>query len=114
MLNNQNILQNLALVEELDEQAAETISGGYEVFTVKNKTQYNITYVLDGKQFLHKPNESWTWTAYSGGTIKFDEDSRSGYQQDKSYNLANGRTYEFQNNNTTPGNPYDIELYKVA
>lgn len=84
------------------------------MFTVKNKTQYDITHVLDGKSFKQKPNESLIFTAYSGGIIKFDSDGRKDYVQNKSYNLSNGRTYEFQNNNSTPGNPYDIELYKVA
>lgn len=114
MLDNQNILQNLALVEELDEQAAETISGGYEVFTLKNDTRYNITYIVDGKKWLHKPGESWIWTAYSGGKITFDTDGRNDYVQNKSYNLANGGKYEFQDNKKTVGNPYDIELYSVA
>jgi hypothetical protein len=114
MSNNQSVLQNLALVEELDEQAAETISGGYEVFTVKNKTQYNITLVLDGKTFLQKPNQEFIYTAYRGGKITFDTDGRNGYQQDKSYNLANGGKYEFQDNKWTRGNPYDIDLYSVA
>jgi hypothetical protein len=114
MLNNQSVLQNLALIEELDEQAAETISGGYEVFTVKNKTQYDITLVLDGKKFLQKPNQEFTYTAYKGGKITFDADGRNGYEQDKSYNLANGGKYEFQDNRSTPGNPYDLNLYSVA
>ncbi|BAZ40316.1 hypothetical protein NIES4101_62770 [Calothrix sp. NIES-4101] len=113
MLNNQSVLE-LGLVEEIDEQAAETISGGYEVFTIKNKTNYDITYILDGKSFLHKPNEEWIWTAYSGGKITFDTDGRNAYKQDQSYNLSNGRTYEFQNNNYTPGNPWDLDLYTVA
>ncbi len=114
MLNNETILKNFALVEELDEQASETISGGYEVFTLVNKTRYNITYILDGKKFLHKPNESWIWTAYKGGKITFDTDGRAGYKESKTYNLSDGRKYEFQDNLSTPGNPYDIELYKVA
>ncbi|OKH53576.1 hypothetical protein NIES2101_10665 [Calothrix sp. HK-06] len=113
MLNNQSILE-LGLVKEIDEQAAETISGGYEVFTIKNKTNYNVTHVLDGKSFLIKPNQAYIYTAYSGGIIKFDTDGRDAYKQNKSYNLSNGRIYEFQNNNYTPGNPWDIDLYSVA
>ncbi|MBD2385192.1 hypothetical protein [Cylindrospermum sp. FACHB-282] len=114
LLNNQSILQNFALVEEIDEQAAEIISGGYEVFTIRNKTQYNITHVLDGKEFLMKPNEEWIYTAYQGGTIKFDVDGRDDYNQSKSYNLSDGKIYEFQDNKYTAGNPYDIELYSVG
>ncbi|PHM05957.1 hypothetical protein [Nostoc sp. 'Peltigera malacea cyanobiont' DB3992] len=115
MSNNQNILQGLGLVEELDEQAGETITGGAEVFTVRNKTAYYIPYSVDGTQTkFPNPGDSAIWTAYSGGIIKFDKDSRAGYEDYKTYNLADGKVYEFQNNNSTPGNPYDIELYSVA
>ncbi|MDF5739367.1 MAG: hypothetical protein V7L04_03970 [Nostoc sp.] len=117
MSNNQDILQGFGLVEELDEQAGETITGGYEVFTVTNTTKYNVSYSVDGtktKPQFAKPGGSAVWTAYSGGIIKFDTDGRAGYVQDKSYNLANGGKYEFQYNNNTPGNPYDIDLYKVG
>ncbi|MEH2283944.1 MAG: hypothetical protein V7K90_21905 [Nostoc sp.] len=114
MSNNQSILQDFGLVEELDEEAGETITGGAEVFTIKNKTPYDITYILDGKSWLHRPNETWIWTAYSGGIIKFDKDSRNNYVDNQSYNLADGRIYEFQDKTSTPGNPFDIELYSVA
>lgn len=114
MSNNQSLLQKFDLVEELNEQDAETISGGYEVFTITNKTNYDITYTLDGKEWLHKPNESWTWTAYKGGNIKFDTDGRNDYNQSQSHNLSNGGVYEFQNNNYTAGNPYDLDLYRVG
>lgn len=114
LLNNQSILQNFGLVEELDEQAAEIISGGYEVFTIRNKTQYNITHVLDGTAFLIKPNETWRYTAYQGGIIQLDTDGRDAYKEFKSYNLSDGEIYEFQDNNYTAGNPYDIDLYRVG
>ncbi|MEH2228170.1 MAG: hypothetical protein V7K71_00790 [Nostoc sp.] len=45
----QAVLESFGLIEEIDEQAAETISGGYKVFEVKNKTVYNIPYTVDGK-----------------------------------------------------------------
>ncbi|MEH2377243.1 hypothetical protein [Nostoc sp.] len=117
MSNNQDIFQGLGLVEELDEQAGETITGGYEVFTITNRTGYNVSYLIDGTKTpaqYAKPNGSAVWTAYSGGIVKFDADGRAGYVQNKSYNLSNGSKYEFQYNYSTPGNPYDIELYKVA
>ncbi|BAY22422.1 hypothetical protein NIES2100_21850 [Calothrix sp. NIES-2100] len=114
MLNNQSILQNFALVEELDEQAAEIIAGGYEVFTIRNQTNYNITHTVDGTQFLIQPGEEWTYTAYSGGIIEFDTDGREGYNFTKSYNLDDGGIYEFQNNDYTVGNPYDLDLYSVG
>ncbi|MBN3898647.1 MAG: hypothetical protein V7L14_26690 [Nostoc sp.] len=117
MSNNQSILQDFGLVEELDEQAGETITGGYEVFTITNRTGYNIPYSIDGTQTrseFAKPGGSAVWTAYSGGIIKFDTDGRAGYVQTQSYNLSNGAKYEFQYNTKTPGNPYDINLYKVG
>ncbi|NEO45012.1 MAG: hypothetical protein F6K55_13120 [Moorea sp. SIO4A3] len=105
---------NQDLFIDLNDQDAETISGGYEVFTIGNKTPYNINYTVDGTLWTHKPNETWTWTSYSGGTIKFDEDVRSNYINYKEYDLANGGVYEFQYNNYTPGNPYDIDIYDIA
>lgn len=114
MSNNQNILEGLGLVEDLDEQAGETITGGYEVFTVKNQTKYNIPYSVDGTRTRYpRPGSSTVWTAYRGGIIEFDTDGRSGYTQFKKYNLANGGVYAFEYNNYTKGNPYDIDLYRV-
>jgi hypothetical protein len=115
MLVNQNLWSEFGAVEELSEQAAETISGGQqEVFTISNKTGYNITHVLDGQAFDIKPNQSWSYVAYRGGIINFDADGRSGYNQNKTYNLGNGHVYEYQDNKSTPCNPYDIDLYTVA
>jgi hypothetical protein len=114
MSNNLNLWSEFGAGTELSEQAAETISGGQEVFTIYNKTGYDITHVLDGKAFDIKPNEGWTYTAYSGGIINFDADGRSGVNQNKTYNLGEGHVYEYQDNKSTPGNPYDIELYRVA
>ncbi len=105
---------NQDLFVDLNQKDAETVSGGYEVFTIRNKTNYNVGYTVDGKSWTHKPGEVWIWTAYKGGKIKFDQDGRSGVKSYKKYNLSNGKIYEFQNNNSTPGNPYDIELYRVG
>ena len=105
---------NQDLFIDLNNKSAETISGGYEVFTIKNSTKYNVWYKVDGKSWTHKPGEVWIWTAYKGGKIKFDQDGRSGVKSYKKYNLANGGIYEFQDNRTTAGNPYDIELYSVG
>jgi hypothetical protein len=114
MLNNQSILE-LGLVEEIDEQAAETISGGYEVFTIKNETNYNVHYSVDGKETKYwQPGASSVWTAYSGGIVRFDTDGRSNYIEWKKYNLADGGVYAFRDKKSTVGNPYDIELYRIA
>lgn len=120
MNNNQNeqllslLADNPELAMGLNEKDAETISGGaQEVFTMRNKTKYNITYTLDGKNWLHRPGEEWIWTTYQGGKVTFDIDGRKEYKEFKSYNLSNGKIYEFQDNNYTKGNPYDIDLYYV-
>jgi hypothetical protein len=114
MLVNQNLWSEFGAVEELSEQAAETISGGQEVFTIYNKTGYNITHVIDGKAFGLQPNEGRVYTAYRGGMINFDADGRSGYKQNKTYDLGEGHVYEYLDNKSTAGNPFDIDLYRVA
>ena len=117
MLANQSLLQDFGLVEELDEHAAETISGGYEVFTINNETNYDIHYYVDGqltKPEFAKPGTSSEWTAYNGGIIEFDTDGRDNYKEWKKYNLADGGLYAFRDNKDTVGNPHDIELYRIA
>ena len=117
LLVKENIMNNnqQELFTELNPSEGAAISGGgLEVFTLKNKTKYNITYYLDGKKWLHKPGQTWIWSTKKGGTISFDTDGRSNYKEIQKYNLSDGRVYEFQNNNYTPGNPYDLDLYKVA
>ena len=105
---------NQDLFIDLDEKDGEKVSGGYEVFTIKNKTKYDITYTVDGKSWTHKPGKEWVYTAHHGGIIKFDQDGRSGVKSYKKYDLANGGIYEFQDNKSTHGNPYDIELYDIG
>ncbi|MDJ0800742.1 MAG: hypothetical protein QNJ51_28695 [Calothrix sp. MO_167.B12] len=115
MSENQSLLQNFDLVEELDEKAAEKISGGYEVFTVKNQTKYNVHYYVDGKKTKYpRPGAVSIWTAYKGGIIKFDIDGRTKYKKWRKYNLADGGVYAFRDNKKTKGNPYDIELYRIG
>ena len=109
--NNQSILQNLALVEELDEQAAEIISGGMR-FTIRNKTRYDITYILDGDRSIMHPGETTSWDI-PGDKVKvitFNPDPGRPRMQ-KSYRLSDWRTYEFKPNPKTP-NPNDIDLYQ--
>ncbi|MEH2352604.1 hypothetical protein [Nostoc sp.] len=115
MLNNQSYLECFGLIEELDEQATETISGGYEVFEVRNKTGYDIPYGIDGSVVGNlAPESSRIYTIYGGGglTIEFDVDISTDYKQLKKCTLTNG-VYEFQYNLST-AYPYDIELYFVG
>ncbi|MDZ7964186.1 MAG: hypothetical protein RM368_04320 [Nostoc sp. DedSLP03] len=114
MLINQSCLESFSLIEEFDEQAAETIGGGYRVFEIKNKTVYDIPYAIDGTLTgTLAPDSDRIWTAYSGDglTIEFDADVRIDYIKLKKYNLTDG-VYEFQNDLSTD-NPYDIDLYSV-
>lgn len=111
---------NQDLFADLNDKSAETISGGYEVFKIQNRTKYDLVYLLDGYNIrpllggLHKSGKDVTWTAYSGGTIKFDEDMRSGFIQYKTYNLSHGQVYVFRENKKTTGNPHDIDIYHVV
>lgn len=101
---------------DLNDEDAQTISGGAtEVFTVRNRTSNAIIdYFVDGKASGKQgTGTGLIWTAYSGGIIHFDADLRSDVYVSKKYDLSNGRIYEFQDD-PTPGNPYDIELYTVA
>jgi hypothetical protein len=113
LLNNQSILQNFALVEEINEQSAEIISGGYEVFTIRNTTGSMVICNLDGSDITMQPGEEINFDSYDGGIIDFDMYAGSDTLiMKKSYNLSDGQIYEFQNNYDT-ANSEDIELYPV-
>ena len=107
---------NQDLFTNLTREDAEAISGGYEVFTVKNQTKYNIYYYVDGTlatpEFA-QPGSNVVWTAYEGGIIEFDTDARNDYQQWTKYDLEHGRVYAFQEN-LTPGDPWDIDIYDIT
>jgi hypothetical protein len=110
--NNKSILQNFGLGEELDEQAAEIISGGSERFLIRNRTKYQIRYTVDGATSVMQPGEADRWISFKGGKITFDTDSGQGIKR-KSYNLSDNKLYEFQPNKRTR-NPNDIDLYRVG
>jgi hypothetical protein len=112
MLVNQNLWSEFGAVEELTEQAAETISGGYEVFTLYNYTNSTVYYTIDQTAFALDSNYHTTITTGSGtGEIVFDTDTRWDYYQPKTYDLSEGGVYKFESNNYTLGNPYDRDLY---
>jgi hypothetical protein len=103
------------LFQEIEDKVAQNCNGGYqEVFTIWNQTNANVGYLLDGKSWKHLPGKGWTWTTYRGGIINFDRDVRPGVISRKKYNLADGEVYAFRYNRSTPGNPYDIELYDIS
>jgi hypothetical protein len=112
-LNNQSILQNFGLVEQIDEQAAEIISGGNtERFTIRNKTKYDIICLVDGKQLPLKPGQETGWQTNQGGIIIFDRDAgRPGIQEGKN-DLSDRGIYEFRDDQSTDY-PFDIELVQV-
>jgi hypothetical protein len=113
MLDKQTLWSDFGAVEELSEQAAETISGGAESFSLYNATNQSIPYILDGNLFGLKPGQQGTFTTAGDGIILFDEDTRDGLQA-KAYNLRDGGSYAFKPNTSTPNNPYDLDLYKIA
>jgi hypothetical protein len=114
MSNIDKILHaNQDLFTNLTEQDAEAINGGAEQFTIQNDvSNYTMSYSIDGTSDRLQPGYSQGWTAYSGGTIEFDSDGRSGFQS-KEYDLSNGGIYSFQPNTST-SNPYDFELYDIT
>ncbi|OKH15941.1 hypothetical protein FACHB389_35570 [Nostoc calcicola FACHB-389] len=93
----------------LNQEDGETINGGVEEkFTIKNKTNFDITHLVDGVSWTLKPNESVDWTAWGGGILKFDTDGRNDYVNERSYDLENGKKYEFQKDLLA------INLFEVA
>jgi hypothetical protein len=96
LVNNQSILQNFGLVEEIDEQAAEIISGGAERFSIRNRTNQDIYYTIDGVVGVIKPGQSQRFRTEMGGQIRFDKDIRENRVRTRGYNLSDGKTYEFR------------------
>ncbi len=113
MSSNQGLWADFGAVEELTEQAAETISGGAEVFSIYNATDASISYNLDGYSLRLEAGQELVYTTQGDGIITFDKDTRSGFQA-KSYNLDSGVSYAFLPNNLTAGNPYDLDLGYIA
>jgi len=115
LLNNQSILQNFGLVEEIDEQAAEIISGGF--VTIRNTIDRFVLYRLDGStntsslqagQEIHLEGNNVVrnidFDMYAGSPIRLR------YIPD---HLCDGQTYEFRRNLST-ADPDDIDLYPIA
>jgi hypothetical protein len=113
MSSNQSLWADFGVVEELTEQAAETISGGAEVFGIYNNTNADIVGTIDGIVFGIPSGDSFTYTTAGNGLITFDYDIRAAVNATKSYNLADGGSYYFDPNDNT-ANPYDIDLYSIA
>ncbi|MEH2271082.1 MAG: hypothetical protein V7K68_22140 [Nostoc sp.] len=111
LLNNQSILQNFALGEEIDEQAAEIISGGYEKFRIRNATSEPIGYTMDGVESVIQPGQEQKIRTDLGGSIKFDRDTRDRVVRPRGYDLSDAQQYEFQ---PDPYNSNRINLYCVG
>lgn len=136
MLENASAYQDLFV--DLNEKAAETISGGAwdpikntpfdpgtwssardsvikafspknEKFHIYNQTGYRITYNVDGRNTRYT---NASWSTNRGGNISFDSDfGRRGVQL-KKYNLRNGGKYAFRLNTNT-AYPYDFDLVRL-
>ena len=114
---------NQELFVDLNQQDAETVSGGIlgipnpfskEKFTIYNQTNLRIPYKVDGKETSYPYGGSQvTWTTNKGGKISFDYDvGKSGVQLRK-FNLENGRKYAFRYDTRT-SYAHDIELYDIT
>ena len=113
-LKSKNLLGAVNLVQELDNKAAETISGGLERFTVRNETDIRIPYTVDGTKTTRPYGGSASvWTTGKGGKIDFDYDFGLSGVQSRKYNLADGRTYAFRYDTRTPYDE-DIELFDIT
>ncbi|WP_242039633.1 hypothetical protein [Anabaena sphaerica] len=113
LVNNQNILENFGLVEEIDEQAAEIISGGS--VTIRNRIGRFVLYRLDGSTNTMRlePGQEINLPADGGRRIEFDMYAGSpNLLIYRPYTLSNGQTYEFQSNSDT-ARPDDIDMYPV-
>ena len=105
-LKNQSILQNFGLGEEIDEQAAEIISGGY--VTIKNTTNQPITYSIDGVSTVIKSGATQKIVTQLDGELRFDRDIRDERVRVRDYDLEDGHTYEFQPDTAKKDNWIDI------
>lgn len=101
---------NQDLFMGLNEEDGEIISGGYEKFTLKNKIDnIRVGYSIDGGNEVYlQPYETREVSTFGEGIIKFDTDGRNDYLNYRSYNLEDGKTYEFQKD------PLAINLFSVA
>ena len=113
MSSNQGLWADFGVVEELTEQAAETISGGSESFLLYNGTDIIVNFTLDGNLVGLLPYEGAVFTTSGDGIISFDADVRTGIQA-QAYNLSDGGRYGFGVNIDTASNPYDFDLGKFA
>jgi hypothetical protein len=113
MSSNQGLWADFGVVEELTEQAAETISGGAEIFSIYNNTNADIAYSIDGNSGRVLSGDEFTYITGGSGLITFDYDIRAAVTATKSYNLSDGGSYYFDPNDNT-ANPYDVDLYRIA
>ncbi|MFN6461497.1 MAG: hypothetical protein RMZ41_006565 [Nostoc sp. DedVER02] len=102
-LNNQSILESFGLVEELNEQAAEIISGGVINFTVENATSRFVWHRLNNSTNVITPGEKRTCASNTNpGIIEFDANPRLFGIQLTSKEVVAGGTYKFQPKATDP------------
>ncbi len=113
MSSNRGLWSDFGVVEELTEQAAETISGGAESFFLYNGTDSPINFNLDGDLWRFEPYAGATLFTSGNGIIAFDEEFSSGLQA-KSYNLDDGGRYVFGSNLNIAGNAYGIDMRSIA
>jgi hypothetical protein len=117
-----SISDNQDLLIELNEENAETISGGryengggkYKIFQIRNNSQGTNPYTVDGvrTKFPYDKENSF-WVTDDKGIIAFDYDYGQSGVQLRRYTLQNGRKYEFRRNTNT-AYTLDIDLYDIG
>jgi hypothetical protein len=112
MLEKQTLWSDFGAIEELSEQAAETISGGAKSFNVYNDTNCNIPFTVDGNLFGVKPFQLAMIATEGDGLISFDGDINPGFQG-KSYKLADGSLNVFEPDSSTSSRS-DFDLIKIV
>ncbi|AVH65119.1 hypothetical protein [Nostoc sp. 'Peltigera membranacea cyanobiont' N6] len=108
--NNQSILHNFGLVEELDEQAAEIISGGTNQsknFTITNNTTGTIFYTVDDAFGYISPGQKQNFNTKYDGKMSFDKDISPNDINVQQQDLKDGKAYQFI---PSAGNPNIIQL----
>ena len=114
LLNNQSILQNFGFGEEIDEQAAEIISGG--CVTIRNTIDRFVLYRLDGSTQTDRLEPGQEIHLDGNNAVRnIDFDMYAGSPFLLTYvpdHLCDGQTYEFRRNFST-AHPDDIDMYPV-
>ena len=100
-----SICANQDLFVDVNEQDAETLSGGIkrrggrgpnEIFKLVNQTNFSVPYIIDGRARNLRPGRSVLWFTNEGGNVTFDSRPFIPGFQGRTVDAANGREYAFR------------------